>query len=175
MTPSKIRPELLDLLVSGKFDTFTCPALTQAYFALPGCTSPTKRAASQIVARAVKTLKVDNLVVNTSAASARSKQYQLTADFYRIFSVTRGNTVPASESNTTNENFHSILEGKLLEYKVELLEAMGEVEEYEELSKTAPEKRKQIQTLYDRARDQFSRTQGRVKAIEAVLAEVKRS
>lgn len=175
MIPSNIKPELLDLLVSGKFDSFTCPALTQAYFASPRCTSPTKRAASQIVARAVKALEANRLIVDTSSTSGRSKQYQLTEDFYRSFSVTRGKTVSASESNAANENFVSILEGKLHEYKVELLEAIGEVEEYEELSKTAPEKRKQIQALYDRARDQFSRTQGRVKAIEAVLAEVKRS
>ncbi|MBN8431572.1 hypothetical protein JF535_11980 [Microbulbifer salipaludis] len=175
MTPSKIKPELLDLLVSGKFDSFTCPALTQAYFASPRCTSPTKRAASQIVARAVKALEGDQLIVGTSSTSGRAKQYQLTEDFYRIFSVARVAPLSTQEPNAPNESFLAILEGKLHEYKIELLEAIGEVEEYEELSKTAPEKRSQIQVLYDRARDQFSRTQGRVKAIEAVLAEVKRS
>ncbi len=120
MTPSKIRPELLDLLVSGKFDTFTCPALTQAYFALPGCTSPTKRAASQIVARAVKALETDKLVVSTSLTTARSKQYQLTADFYRVFSGAHSSTVTTPKPIEPNENFLSILERKLHEYKVEL-------------------------------------------------------
>nr|WP_138976358.1 hypothetical protein [Microbulbifer agarilyticus] len=120
-------------------------------------------------------MEVDELVVGTSSTSARTKQYQLTADFHRVFSETDSSTVSTRESNAPSDNFLSILEGKLHEYKVELLEAIGEVEEYEELSKTAPEKMNQIQALYDRARDHFSRTQGRVKAIEAVLTEVKRS
>ena len=175
MIKTKIKPDLLALLTSGKFDAFTCPALTQAYVSLPTCTSPNKRAASQIVGRAVKSLKAEGLIETRpggySEGNAKSPQYLLTEDFYRLFTCAPS-TSDQPSSVAGDSDFIEELNEKLHDYKIELLEAIGEVEEYEVISKAAPEKMPQIQVLYCRARDHFSKTQGRVRAIETMLSQI---
>jgi len=177
MIKPKIKPELLRLLTSGKFDAFTCPELTQAYFALPTCTSPTERAASQIVGRVMRSLKASGLIeVNRGCASkgnGRSPQYRLSGGFCQLFEYTPITGIQPS-SVADESDFIEGLSEKLHDYKVELLEAIGEVEEYEVISQASPDKMPQIHELYRRARDHFSKTQGRVRAIETMLLQVAR-
>lgn len=59
---------------------------------------------------------------------------------------------------------------KLHRYKVEMLTARGETEEYDSLCQEMPHMRDAVQTLYNDANDRCSKILGRVKASESVLA-----
>lgn len=174
MNKLKIKPELLELLMSRGFDVFTCPTLTEAYFALPTCASPSKHAARKVVARAINRLKSEGLVESCSGGK-RAQQYQLTESFFRVTE----NLMPKSDqplpTAPSERELIASLKTRLHDYKVELMEAIGEIEEYEAMSECTPEKLPQIQILYSRARDHFSKTQGRVKAIQAMLSQLQPS
>lgn len=65
------------------------------------------------------------------------------------------------------------LHQKLHNYKLEMLSGIGETEEYDAICKELPHMKSQIQELYDDARDRCTKTLGRVKALEAVIAKQK--
>ena len=54
-----------------------------------------------------------------------------------------------------------------------MLSSIGETEEYDAICKDLPHMKNQIQELYDDARDRCTKTLGRVKALEAVIAKQK--
>jgi len=123
MIKPKIKPDLLALLTSGKFDAFTSPELTLAYFTLPGCTSTSERTASQIVGRVVRTLKASELIeVNcgdNSKGNGKSPQYQLSDGFYRLFECAP-TTVGKPTSAVSGTEYIDKLKKKLNDYKVAL-------------------------------------------------------
>lgn len=164
MKAIRIKPEILKLLTLDDFQTFTCPVLTEAYYQLPACTSPNKRAAGQLINRSIKLLEAQGFIQKVPHDTAKSPRYHLTALFQTH------STSPAIDKRN-NGQFIDDLSKKLSDYKVELLSAIGEVEEYEALSQAMPEKVSQIQALYNSARDHYSKTLGRVKAIESLITQ----
>ena len=58
---------------------------------------------------------------------------------------------------------------RLSNQKLNLLTAIGEVEEYEAIYQELPEMRMQIQELYNESRDRCSKLLGTVKAIEKLI------
>ena len=61
------------------------------------------------------------------------------------------------------------LRGQLSAHKLELMTTIAETEEYEELCKQLPSKQTEIQELYNDARNRYSKTLGKVKAIESLI------
>lgn len=169
MNTPKINPELLNLLKSGEFDVFTRPALTSAYFDQPSCKNSSKKGAGKLVARHVNALVSECLVARTSTENTRPISYRLTDKFREIYGYPKPHKVPNEHANI---NFAVELRDKLRSYKVEMLVVIGEIDEYEELSLYAPEKLPEIQDLYRLARDRFSKTQGRIKALENMLSKL---
>jgi len=166
----KVKTEILHLLNQNGFKVFTCPALTDAYYKLPSCSSPNKRAAGQLVNRAIKLLEKQGAAKKDPCDTRKSPEYHLTTLFYK--QAKEGSyKIDSTETTTQGDPFVANLTKKLNTYKIELLTSIGEVEEYEDISQAAPERTDKIQILYNRARDNYSKTLGRVKAIESLIAQ----
>ncbi|MFT6653313.1 MAG: hypothetical protein ACJAWI_000053, partial [Marinomonas primoryensis] len=58
----------------------------------------------------------------------------------------------------------------LKKHKLELLTTISEAEEYEALSSQLPSRRKDLQELYNDARNRYSKTLGKVKALESLIS-----
>ncbi|WP_428819990.1 hypothetical protein [Microbulbifer sp. MCCC 1A16149] len=172
MNRPKINSELLKLLKSGEFDVFTCPALTSAYFDLPSCKNTSKKGANKLISRHVKLLLSESFAERVSAKNTRPISYRLTKKFYQ----NHGHTdQKVSDVGEVKSKFTSELKDRMRNYKIEILEAVGEVEEYEEISLASPENLTEIKELYRQARDRYSRTHGKIKALEKMLATIEQA
>ncbi len=65
------------------------------------------------------------------------------------------------------------LKEELSSHKLELLTTIAETEEYETLCQKLPSKQLEIQELYNDARNRYSKTLGKVKAIESLISRTK--
>ena len=61
------------------------------------------------------------------------------------------------------------LQDQLSAHKLELLTTIAETEEYEALCQQLPSKQPEIQELYNDARNRYSKTLGKMKAIESLI------
>jgi hypothetical protein len=173
MTPIRIKPELLSLLISERFKHFTAEELHKAYIAIPECRTLTPKAATQFIQRNLSRLEKKGLLVRTNKSQGRHSSYQLTDMFIPAnYKISDPHCSPLRSEITTPDNFSTELHTKLNHYKQELLTTMGEVEEYDAISSQAPKKREHIQKLYNEARDRFSRTLGKVRAIESLITQI---
>jgi hypothetical protein len=77
---------------------------------------------------------------------------------------------PPPTHRVQNASSHQGLTERLNAHKMELLTAMGEVEEYDAICKDMPNLKEDIQSLYDDSRDRCSKILGRVKALESLLS-----
>ena len=62
------------------------------------------------------------------------------------------------------------LKEKLKNQKLELLATIGEIEEYELIANESSQPNDHIQNLYNRARDHYSKTRGRIRALESLIS-----
>ncbi len=173
MKPIRIKPELLSLLISIGKDSFSRSDLTKAYRALPSSTSLSSRAVNQYVLRNIARLEKKGMLVQISDSISSGPCFRLTDKFDPDYYIVSTPHCPSNLIQTDDENyFIEDLRKKLNHYKIELLTVMGEVEEYEVITKQVPQKRTLIQDLYNEARDQCSKLLGKIKAIESIIARV---
>ena len=71
----------------------------------------------------------------------------------------------------SNNHYINDLKEQLKKHKLELLTTISEAEEYEVLSSQLPNRRDDLQELYNDARNRYSKTLGRVKAIESLISK----
>ena len=171
----KIKPELLSLLTSEKVETFTSLELQSAYSQLPSSSGCSKKQVQQFIQRNLDRLEWAGFVVKKQDKKNLLPIYELTESFhpdnYSIGSphckVTETNVIA---SNPVDDNHLSDLIALLKKHKLELLTTISEAEEYEVLSKQLPNRREDIQDLYNDARNRSSSILGQVKAIESLIA-----
>ena len=171
MKKTRIKPELLTLLTSGKFETFTAPELTRAYLQLPFCQSLEEKTAGQFILRNLRRLEKKNILERTGEKSGRSVRYQVSQNFSETNMVEGLPHFTAQcKGEKRSEGFVENLRKRHRQCKLELLTAIGEVEEYEAIIKELPQQRENIQELYNVARDLCSKTLGRVRALETLIS-----
>lgn len=173
MKPIRIKPELLSLLISIGKDSFSASDLTKAYRALPNSSTLSPRAINQYVRRNVSRLEQKGMLVRIPGSKSSRTRFRLTDKFKPDYYLVSEPLCPPSQNQLEVENdFTDGLRKKLHHYKLELLTAMGEVEEYDDITKQMPLKRALIQDLYNETRDHCSKLLGRIRAIESIISKV---
>lgn len=162
MRKPKISPELVSFLKSGQGHAFTIAELKSAYMAMPTCPYRSDKAAWQFVQRTVARMEGHGLVKRLVVPIGDKVRYQ--------WSQSEEVSV-ATENNPPNEATISCLKEKLNRYKVEMLSAIGETEEYDAICAELPHMRSAVQAHYNDARDRCSKILGRVRALESILSQ----
>jgi len=165
MRKRRVNQELFDLLRSGRWNDFTVANLKAAYVALPNCPHRTDKAAWQFVYRNVVRMESRGLISRVSGREGDKVHYRWNMGSSDVVTTGTPETDFASENMTT-----SCLKEKLHRYKIDILTAIGETEEYDSVCKELPHMRDDVQMLYNEARDRCSKILGRVKALESILA-----
>lgn len=167
-----IEPELLALLQSDALTTFTAAELLDAYRVLPHAQGRSAKVTRQFVQRNVARLTQKGVLkrVRTSAVAEARYQYvgppRTGSDDAKVTA-----SAPAQYPATTGkEGQLRNLKEKLHHYRVEMLTALGETEEYDAVCAELPQLRNTVQKLYNEARDRSSKTLGRVRALESIIA-----
>lgn len=165
-----VKSELLIVLRGMATKQFTVDALTEFYLSHPSSLHSSKKAARQFVYRNMQRLmKAGHM--ERLPADGGWPQYQLTAKFPRK-ELPLPEPVVATMSEIPVAKIDSMLSlrDRLNRHKLEMLSAMGEVEEYDELCEEIPELRDTVQARYNESRDKCSKLLGRVKALESLLS-----
>lgn len=165
-----VKSELLIVLRDMATKQFTVDALTEFYLSHKSSLHSSKKAARQFVYRNMQRLmKAGHM--ERLPSDGGWPQYQLTAKFPRKeYPLAEPVSVVVSEIPVTTVDPMQGLRDRLNRHKLEMLSAMGEVEEYDELCEEMPELRDAVQSRYNESRDKCSKLLGRVKALESLLA-----
>lgn len=177
MRKIKIKPELLSLLTSGAFNHFTSQALISAYSELPTSLVLNKKQIQQFIFRNLERLTWAGLATKMSEGKTMHAEYSLTEKFTPShYSIGTPHTKKsAKETKQLQVDPLQELKEQLKAHKLELLTTIAEIEEYEELCQQLPSKQLEIQQLYNDARNRYSKTLGKVKAIESLISYSERS
>jgi len=168
MRKRRINQELWGLLTSGGLNEFTVSELKAAYMALPCCEHRTDKAAWQFVYRTVTYMEKSGQLCRLPRQEGGKTRYQLRGTVAPSFDL---HPLPVGDLiETANEETIRCLKEKLHRYKVEMLSAIGETEEYDAICAELPHMQSTVQTLYNDARDRCSKTLGRVRALESILS-----
>lgn len=169
MAKITLKPEVLKVLKTLNDGSFTVDQITKMYLAEGSETHETKKSARQFIYRTILRLIKSGEMARLDGNKGWPK-YKLTDKFQLRLSpsVIQPSAPPTHrvQSASSNQN----LTERLNAHKMELLTAMGEVEEYDAICKDMPNLKEDIQSLYDDSRDRCSRILGRVKALESLLS-----
>jgi hypothetical protein len=165
-----VKSELLIVLRDMTTKQFTVDALTEQYLSHPSSLHSSKKAARQFVYRNMQRLMKAGQMERLPT-DGRWPQYRL-SDKFRQKEIPSPVSVTSTVSEATAPAADPMqpLRDRLNRHKLEMLSAMGEVEEYDELCKEMPELRDTVQARYNESRDKCSKLLGRVKALESLLA-----
>lgn len=143
--------------------------ITKMYLLEGGGDHDTKKSARQFIYRTILRLIKSGEMAKLDGNKGWPK-YKLTEKFQLRLSpsVNPPSTPPTYRAQ--NASSHQGLTERLNTHKMELLTAMGEVEEYDAICKDMPNLKDEIQSLYDDSRDRCSKILGRVKALESLLS-----
>lgn len=175
MRKIKIKPELLSLLTSKKFKRFTGQTLIKAYIGLPSSRGLNQRQVQQFIFRNLERLVCAGLASRENEEQGLQAKYCLTDKFTSgQYDIGTPHCILAPSETTTEATASSEslmpLQEQLNLHKLELLTTIAETEEYESLCKQLPSKQHEIQELYNDARNRYSKTLGKVKAIESLIS-----
>jgi len=175
MRKIKIKPELLSLLTSGEFKHFRSQDLIDAYQKLPSSSKLNQRQVQQFILRNLDRLVWAGLAIREDKGHSKHGEYRLTDKFtpeqYDVGTPhCREVTHQAAEPHSLEVDPLLQLQNQLSTHKLELLTTIAETEEYEALCQQLPSKQPEIQELYNDARNRYSKTLGKVKAIEALIS-----
>lgn len=175
MRKIKIKPELLSLLTSSSNKQFNSQSLINAYSELPSSANFNQRQVQQFILRNLYRLESAGLIEKVSGADEKHGNYRLTAMFttenYSV-GAPHSKHIAHEEAKQINPQIDPLLQLKeqLSTHKLELLTTVAETEEYEILCQQLPSKKPEIQELYNDARNRYSQTLGKIKAIESLIA-----
>ena len=120
--------------------------------------------------RNIKRLEGSGLVKVVGNPNEKPKRYKFTPAFNETYADVINKTAPNTKRTVhQTSSFTNRMQEKLKTHKEELLVALGEMEEYDAICKEYPQKINSIQERFNHARDCYSKTLGRVKALESLV------
>jgi hypothetical protein len=164
-----VKSKLLTVLNKQTIKSFTVDDLTEAYLKDPVSVHTSKKSARQFVyrnmLRLIKSGDLERLIVDQGWPL-----YALTKPFTGKIQTSKVTVhTDVIEAQDAKADPAQSLKDKLNLYKLDMLSAMGETEEYNAICSEIPELRDEVQPLYNASRDRFSKLLGRVKALESLL------
>jgi hypothetical protein len=149
--------------------SFTVGQALDAYMTMPSRIHSELKSARQFIHRNILRLIATGDLVKMSAGGHKH-EYRVTDQFnLRLVESKSTSVIVKIEPMTKKSSIDESLTERLNHQKMQLLTAMGEVEEYDAIYKEMPEIRAQIQALYNESRDRCSKLLGKVKAIENLI------
>jgi transcriptional regulator with PAS, ATPase and Fis domain len=164
-----LKPEVLNTFSQLISEQFTVDHATKAYLSKTTCTHITKKKARQFIyrnmVRLMSTGELEKLNLSKGWPQYRfTEKFRLVALSVNTSPIDKAEVIPLQITTSAN------LTERLNLQKIELLTAMGEVEEYDSICREIPTMRTDIQSLYNESRDKCSKILGRVKALERVIS-----
>lgn len=163
-----VKSGLLAALTHMKGREFTVADLTNIYLSGPESRHHSKKTARQFVYRNMLRL-IDSGDLMRVVVDGSWPLYRLTPQFFNRSSAPPP-AVPQGAA-TSEIDPRQNLQERLNRYKLEMLAAMGETDEYGAICAEIPELRDEVQPLYNQSRDECSKLLGRVKALESLLSK----
>ncbi|MFV8781911.1 hypothetical protein ACNKU7_05760 [Microbulbifer sp. SA54] len=172
MKALKVKPEIVSLLRSGRFETFSVPRFRDAYQELVGDTSKPKKVVSQLVKRHLRKLEECGAVERINTGKPYPIEYCI-KDRSRLESLTNTRTgtdgAPIAAAESLSAEVVRTLRQKLNKYRTDMLSATGALEEYEAIVQAEPILKSRIQGQYDKTREEYAKTLGKVRALESLI------
>jgi len=168
----KFDPLVAQIIVAPNFDNFTTSDVRSAYLALKSDSSLVPTAVRRsIYAELIKLVKkgwLKKMVSNKKGFTRFNK-----TESFNVEVITQlASAIPIGTTEKADDK-HALLLSKLNHYKAELLLNLGETEAYKELYDEFPELVTEIQYKYNEARDNNTKTLGKIKAIESLINQEK--
>lgn len=168
MAEIPLKPEALNVLKKLHEGSFTVDQITKMYLVEGSEAHETKKSARQFIYRTILRLIKNGEMAKLDSDKGWPK-YKLTEKFQLRLSPSVNPPSTSTAEKMQSASSHQSLTERLNAHKVDLLTAMGEVEEYDAICKDMPNLKEDIQSLYDDSRDRCSKILGRVKALESLL------
>ena len=173
MTPIQLRPEFLAALKQLTLEAFTVHELTKIYLNASPREHSSHKSARQFVYRNMQRMMKAGLMVRESIDGCWPK-YSLTSLVKHDLIKPPSSDIEQAikEDNSPSFDTQSILQLKerLHRHRSDMLSAIGEAEEYDELCLAHPNFKDEVQSLYNKARERSALLLGKVKALETLLA-----
>jgi hypothetical protein len=154
----RIEPTLFRVLKAYNGTPFTRDELIKRYRNLESEHGRNSRASLQFIDRNLIRLTKAGVVLTLDDDTDKVRRYR--------YCSTQDVPPPATSSDPL-----SILRKKLQQQRIELLTTLGEAEAYDEVCSDLPELRVDVQLQYDEARDRSVKLLGRIRTIEALIAQ----
>ena len=151
-------------------EEFSVDRFTETYMALDGCPHVIKKSARQYIYRNMLRL-LSNGELEKMKGQNGWPIYRFTKKFQARptpSDAVEPSAAPVKTPPNTRDELKNLRE-RLKVIKLEMLTAMGEVEEYNTLESELPGMKKLTQKLAAESRDRCSKLLGKVKAIETLL------
>lgn len=168
---------LYKILMPTSYDDFTVLQLRDEYQIQTNWKTPDPSDARRYVYAQLKKLVEKGLLEKEKRAGQTKHQYKKTRIFYESGLYSKGVITPKPENFTSaepsqNDDTSSYLYSKLKRYKLELLTAIGESDEYEELYAELPSMGEELKARYRQSKDYSSKMLGKVRAIESLIEQL---
>ncbi|MDX2367981.1 MAG: response regulator [Colwellia sp.] len=171
----RMNVSLVEILERNSFDRFTISQLKDAYLIVSGdeCSVETRK----FVYKQVLRLLNYKVLYKEGRKHSHDVTYTKTDLFSDVAFIGRKSKVnlilkPKSPKpkNISESALKPELENTLQQYKVDLMSAIGESEEYIRLLNSFPELKNVLSDNYHNARDKSSKLLGKIKAINTILS-----
>jgi hypothetical protein len=167
----KMNLYLAEILEKKSFNHFSISQLNNAYLDVSGCECPLE--SRRFVYKQVLRLLKCKVLSKNGEKNSRHATYEKTILFHKMTFINK--TLVTSERRqplSLKPNklaYRSELEDTLQKYKIDMMSAIGESEEYRRLLNSFPEMKKALNKNYHNSRDKSSKLLGKINAINTVL------
>lgn len=164
----KIDAKLFSILENESINNFTILELRDAIYSLVKTES--KEIIRMNIYRQIQPLVKQGLLVKNGHKHSKNITYQKTAKFYESqFLLSKSDTIAYANRLIPQNQIIDELKQRLEASEVALFCSMGESEEYQVLSETYPELKKQLTSRYKSSQKQMSKLQGQIKALQNLI------
>ena len=165
----KIDVLLAKILEKETFNKFTVVKLRDEYLLLSPITPSSNEARRYVYKHILRLVKL-GVLTKSGTKNSHKIVYKKTKLFNETNFIAREEqSLLKKVDKTLPVSNQKKLEKILKEYKVELMSAIGESEEYIRIFKSFPEMKEQLKDKYQTTRDERSKLLGNIKAIQTAL------
>lgn len=171
----KMNNFLVQILKNETFDNFTVTQLRDKYIEISTFVSGSNEARKYVYKQILRLVGL-GVLIKKGKKNSQTTLYKKTDLFDATSFITKGhndeviNESPSQIVNKSNESSSlKQLECTLNEYKVDMMSAIGETEEYIKLLDTFPQMKEPLRDSYELARDNSSKLLGQIKALKKAI------
>tara|TARA_R110000787_G_scaffold110012_3_gene218634 strand:- start:262 stop:837 length:576 start_codon:yes stop_codon:yes gene_type:complete len=172
----KMNNFLVEILKNETFDNFTVIQLRDKYLESSTSFSDSNEARKYVYKQILRLVGL-GVLIKKGKKNSQTTLYKKTGLFEVTIFISKENGDEMKNKSTSrivkkSNDSSSLkqLEFTLNEYKVDMMSALGETEEYIKLLDTFPEMKEQLRESYELARDRSSKLLGQIKALKNAVS-----